>query len=510
MALFPSRLVGEAFQTVADIATWVGLPDAALPAIYELTGQLGDRTRNWALLAPEVIRAAVAEAELVTAAIGTEGAEGFQPAVRQRLTPLQAAQVGLIWRVARRLAVGWDVYVDVDPLVGGATEAAGLPARAAVQLAPPDVRKVKLSTYVDQADESEVALPGPEVFAQWQDNWTAFARGPADDDEEPNFEQLVALDARAKDGRTPYADFAVFLPFARKFVRAHKFTAYVPQPDGGWLKKEIPGPSSYDSWLVSWRVYRVAMIMLNMADEVALTRYARQVERLAKDWPTAWHLVYLADDKMRAEHLEKVRRRVILSIEQGDRPPPLWNLARPWSAAFLIAADSSEAFWDRNVRHIANRWLAQGGRSSVPLTVEEEVMKSAGRLQELRRGAAAGLERQGGADSAGDEGAPLSKKAKKRARDDARLARRPAPFPPPPPPAGGAGPGKGKGKDRFAGGKNTQGRYEVDQEGNPLCYSWNNGRGACSDLAQGAACLGGRVHKCQVCRSPSHPAKDHH
>eukprot|EP00972_Heterocapsa_arctica_P087946 12968403-Heterocapsa_arctica.AAC.1 len=135
-----------------------------------------------------------------------------------------------------------------------------------------------------------------------------------------------------------------------------------------------------------------------MADEVALTRYARQVERLSKDWPTAWHLVYLADDKMRAEHLEKLRRRILLGIEQGDRPPPLWSDQRPWSAAFLIAADSSEAFWDRNVRHIANRWLAQGGRSSVPLTVEEEVMKSAGRLQELKRGAAAGLERPGGAD----------------------------------------------------------------------------------------------------------------
>ena len=318
----------------------------------------------------------------------------------------------------------------------------------------------------------------------WQDTWIAFARGPADDDEELNFEQLVALNARAKGGRTPYADFAVFLPFARKVVRTHKFTAYVPQPDGGWLKKEILGPDGYEAWLVSWRVYRVAFIMLNLADEVALTRYSRQIERLAKDWPTAWHLVYLADDKLRAEHFEKIRRNIVLSIKDGARPPLLWAEERPWSSAFLTAAGGSEPYWDRNARHIASRWLAQGGRAA-PLTVEEEGLK---------RGAAAGVHRvhnaSGEADDVDRDSLRPTNSARRRAKQVIRLTRPQITEDATPVKTDDA---KGLGK----------GKYTTDQEGKPLCFAWNDGGGVCGALPPGVACPGGRVRKCQFCRSPA-------
>ena len=240
-------------------------------------------------------------------------------------------------------------------------------------------------------------------------------------------------------------------------MRAHKFTAYVPQPDGGWLKKEILGPDGYEAWLVSWRVYRVALIMLSLADEVALTRYSRQIERLAKDWPTAWHLVYLADDKLRAEYFEKIRRNIVLSIKDGARPPPLWAEERPWSSALLTVADGSEPYWDRNVRHIASRWLAQGCRAA-PLTVEEEILKQAGWLQELerccRRHAPSAryvcISVEAG-DFDPDSSRP-SKSAKRRAKQVLRLTR--------PQTAEGVTPvkpadSKGKGK----------GKYTTDQEG---------------------------------------------
>ena len=38
----------------------------------------------------------------------------------------------------------------------------------------------------------------------------------------------------------------------------------LPQPDGTYLKKDIPGPANFASWLTSWRVFRTACIMLDV------------------------------------------------------------------------------------------------------------------------------------------------------------------------------------------------------------------------------------------------------
>ena len=204
MSSFPTAAESVGFTTVTDVVTWVGLQPVVVNSIHALTGDLGTRTRNWALLAHEVIRAAVAQATISVPAVGTAGATGHVPAAQRNWSPLEAAQVGMVWRIARRLAVGWEGYTDIDPLaaIAAGTQAPQGAVGAVTQPAM-DTRKVKLSTHMDQSDETEVPLPSQDVHTGWQDNWIAFARGPADDDEEPNFEQLVALDARAKKGRTP-------------------------------------------------------------------------------------------------------------------------------------------------------------------------------------------------------------------------------------------------------------------------------------------------------------------
>eukprot|EP00971_Amphidinium_carterae_P043002 845587-Amphidinium_carterae.1 len=73
--------------------------------------------------------------------------------------------------------------------------------------------------------------------------------------------------------------------------------------------------------------------MLKIASLAALTAYERFMEKLTRMWPTAWHLVYSADDKCRAEHLERIRR-------------------------------------SENVRHPTAAWVASGARSEL-LTPEE-------------------------------------------------------------------------------------------------------------------------------------------
>ena len=160
MSLFATAAGSGGFTTVTDVVTWVGLQPVVVNAVHALTGDLGTRTRNWALLAPEVIRAAVAQATISVPEVGSAGATGYVPAAHRNLSPLEAAQVGMVWRIVRRLAVGWEGYTDIEPLV---TIAAGTqaPQGAACAVTQPamDTRKVKLSTYVDQSDETEVPLP---------------------------------------------------------------------------------------------------------------------------------------------------------------------------------------------------------------------------------------------------------------------------------------------------------------------------------------------------------------
>eukprot|EP00971_Amphidinium_carterae_P273050 5419446-Amphidinium_carterae.2 len=61
--------------------------------------------------------------------------------------------------------------------------------------------------------------------------------------------------------------------------------------------------------------------MLKIASLAALTAYECFMEKLTRMWPTAWHLVYSADDKCRAEHLERIRRSVVLDEACGKRRP---------------------------------------------------------------------------------------------------------------------------------------------------------------------------------------------
>ena len=65
----------------------------------------------------------------------------------------------------------------------------------------------------------------------------------------------------------------------------------------------------------------MACIMLDVVFLAALQLYEKTIERLVLLWPKCWHLVVLADDKARAERLEKIRRRFIRD-EDGGRAVP--------------------------------------------------------------------------------------------------------------------------------------------------------------------------------------------
>ena len=494
--MFPVEATARTWQRLTEVATHVGTRAEAVTALQEKTGTLNDSIRNFALLPDTVLRQAVAAArETVTVADVDE---------QHPLTPVDAAQIGLMWRIARRLmtpgADGWNTFIDFDPMVATSSQSQPSQPQQAqhaqggqAQLGGAEERKLKMSSYIDQADDGEFIPASRQQVETWFQNYYTFAAGPPLEPEEPTSEQLQALNTRSNTrNQSPYADLSIWGPFNRKIVRAMKFVAWLPQPDGSWLRKEIPGPGNYQAWVTCWRVFRVACLMLQLIGETALSAYQQCIERLSQQWPEAWHLIALADDKMRMDGFERIRRATDAAVAAGGTTPPLWDTAKPWTAVMLIAAKDKD-YWNENVRDIATAWMARGS-PGVPLAPDEQLAQShLGGKQNLsapkdvRTG-------QGGQARPWGEGESRGAKQRKRARDSSKGSADSW---------GGAGKSKGKDKKGKGKGKNTKGKgkHTKDPAGTPICFSWGSKTGQC---AGDGPCQFGRVHICQWCLSPAH------
>ena len=90
----------------------------------------------------------------------------------------------------------------------------------------------------------------------------------------------------------------------------------------------------------SWRVLKTACLMLNVASLAALEVYGRHVEKLVTQWPSAWGLIYQAEDAARAERMAKLRRQFTVESGLGRQVPRDWNPKEPWSCIFVSLCNS--------------------------------------------------------------------------------------------------------------------------------------------------------------------------
>ena len=119
---------------------------------------------------------------------------------------------------------------------------------------------------------------------------------------------------------------------------------------------------------VSWRLARKRPVFRgsgcsHLSSMAALALYEKAIERWTRLWPSAWHLVVAADDKCRAEHIERIRRSCERKRLSGKDVLTDYSEQKPWSACFRLAA-ADTAFWDEQVRHPAAAWVAAGSRGA--------------------------------------------------------------------------------------------------------------------------------------------------
>ena len=152
------------------------------------------------------------------------------------LSQVEASQVGLMWRIARRnawVAGGkpWASFYDIDPFGDEGKDAFAVahpePEPTTVAVAIPGAagtaagstlatNKVKVSLILDQADESEVLMPNQAQIKQWEKNYHDRKYIDPPDYADCTPQQCAAMVGRLAGDNSPYADFGVFTPLVVK------------------------------------------------------------------------------------------------------------------------------------------------------------------------------------------------------------------------------------------------------------------------------------------------------
>ena len=348
-----------------------------------------------------------------------------------------------------------------------------------------DTTKVKLSTVLDQGNDTEIKVMGTAQLRVLLSKWKRESNDgeePAED-EEATAEQISALAHRLRLGSTPFVDFGIWRAHGSDLSRVVKFAAHFPLPGGGYSTKEIVGPSSYAEWEKSWRVYTFAMEVLGAASRTRMDKYRKTVAHLNTDYPNFWWLLALADIKMRKVHIERIRRR--LAEEHAEL-----------TAAGLRSDFNPELPWDASFREAARDrdfWAAEVDKKVIQFTTSQRTrteLTDPG-FGDLRFSSGAGSGNPSAASSGDDHkrqrpGAAgrVDSKKQKTGRGNA-----------PPPPERSSNKGAGKGKTKDFNKKDARGNYMWTADGKQICWAWNRSKSGC-----GTTCRDHRAHVCEICR----------
>ena len=456
-----------ALPTAADLAGVAALPD--LLAFLQVAA-----LNRWA------VNQAVANVQL----------PGGAP-----ISVVQAAQLGLVWRSCRKALFlkggGAEAdFEDIDPW----EQQSGSASKPATFTGTNSVKEgvLKMASLVDQTDESELLPPRADEVQAWMQRYVLLMGSPPEEEEEPTEAQLAGLHKRVETlKQAPYVDFGVWLPFGRRALKTQKFRVYMPLGDGTYFMRELPGPQNFQQWMASWRVFKVAALMLGFCSLAALSAYEKTIERLVIQWPNAWGLICYAEDKARAERLEK-RKQFVTDKKLGNAVRADFQEDDPWSCVLRALAQDGK-FW---AEQVVNPAVVRRGKGS-PVAAAE--MIAGAHLPGVLHAPPAphpghdeGLDRKRQANR--DKRAAKRKRLQNERAELNRLR-------------GGHRPEEIKNETKKGGGKGKS----KDQAGNQLCYSWCSGNGACADVPpekRECKCKVKRAHKCQICLSPAHRNAD--
>ena len=225
------------------------------------------------------------------------------------LTPMQSSQIGLFWDTARLVCYVTKTAEEqkLDAEKAAEAELAKITAAAAATAAAASStptststggRKFALESVTDQTDKTELTVMDAAAIAvcyrRYNEKFGATDADPVVPaiNEEPTYEQLTGLSHVVKNGAPPFVDFALFCPHGNRARRNHAFSGLVLGPDGNLVKVEAKGPDTIEAWQASWKIFKVAAVMLDVASVGALDLYHDPIKQFSTIFgPDLWMLL---------------------------------------------------------------------------------------------------------------------------------------------------------------------------------------------------------------------------
>jgi hypothetical protein len=315
-------------------------------------------------------------------------------------TPFELGHFAMVRRIARlRLGLPANEAIssglisapfgDLSQGLGQPSQPSQLSTVAAPPSAPASTEpKTKLSVILDPSLDSElVRLPHSKVRALFN-NYATLRGAEPSEDVEPTVEQVSAFAQLLAADMVPYADFSLFGPHGRRLLQKLSYLSWTFQPDGTWHRKELPGPPTFEHWWSSFRVLRVAYLLLDVAPPELLDNYGEMLRGFSTLYGAqAWFIVYSADVRMRSEQFDRVRRYAERdhdkAVQEGITTH--FDPSKPWHTIFRAAIED-KLWWDENLHRPAVLFLTKV--KSAPETIND------GTVQQLEGGEHSGHLRQ--------------------------------------------------------------------------------------------------------------------
>ena len=171
-------------------------------------------------------------------------------------------------------------------------------------------KKIKMSSVTSQTDDAEVsAYTETQIQACYSEyeNVTGAEPSPAED---TSSDQISVVGNILDAGGIPSVDLAVFGPFATRFTKKDKLVGMMWDPSGQLIKREIPGPSSFELWEKRIIVFFVILIMKRACTINTYQKYLNHVRSLHETYGReCWPLLYQCETRVRGELFERILRR---------------------------------------------------------------------------------------------------------------------------------------------------------------------------------------------------------
>ena len=288
----------------------------------------------------------IRESDYSTAILGwsiqVPGATDSDPVTQRAPTLIELGKANYMARIARlKLGLERSVVTSPTPAAPGALPSA--PSSVAT-------RKVKMNQILSQMDETEVDIvDGNEQIRMFGRYEVLYGKGQRPHpNQEPSIEQLSGLKSLLDNNQCPYADFAIFQPFAARIMKRLKFSGLILNKAGVLSQAEVYGPPDLDNWRACYDVWANSMIMLDAIDLGPVQMYKSKIELLHARYGESrvWALLYQSDTRARLEHMPRMRLKLHQQFVEAKAlgTTTAFDETGPWNLA-MQAICNDDKFW---------------------------------------------------------------------------------------------------------------------------------------------------------------------